>query len=471
MDIKDLQDSNQNGAKADRGPLERFLSLFTPVGRHEGGTVLLMTLNIFLLMSAYYIIKPVREALILASWGAEAKIYASAGQALLLLAVVPFYSWLANQLPRRRLITTVLVFFAVCLVGFYLLARTQVDLGIPFYLWVGIFNVMVVAQFWSFANDIYTEDEGKRLFPLLGFGMSAGAVFGSFITGKLIEPLGTFQLMLLSALLLLASLLLTVAADRRKGSQATPVDDIPGVQQDSGALSGEGGFSLVMKSRYLLLIAGMMIVANLVNTTGEYVLGARVKADVEAAIAPVEQVVGEDVTDNDDLDARQRAREDQVGRAIGRFYADFFSVVNLVGLLAQLFLVSRLVRWLGVGRAIMVLPLVALGGYAMIAVFPILAVARWIKTAENATDYSLQNTSRNMLFLPTSRDEKYKAKQVIDTFCVRIGDVSAALLVLVGTMVLHLTPGRFALINVALAAAWLVLTVFIRRKHASLSSD
>ena len=127
-----------------------------------------MALNIFLLMTAYYIIKPVREALILSEGGAEAKIYASAGQALLYLVLVPLYSRLADRMPVRRLITTVLVFFALCLVAFYGLAWTGLSIGIAFFLWVGIFNMMVVAQFWSFANDIYTEAQGKRLFVHIG---------------------------------------------------------------------------------------------------------------------------------------------------------------------------------------------------------------------------------------------------------------------------------------------------------------
>jgi len=208
--------------------LVRVLRLFAPVRQGEGGTVLLMALNVFLLLTAYYIIKPVREALILSEWGAEAKIYASAGQALLLLGVIPLYSRLADRMNVRRLISTVLVFFAVCLVAFYLLAMANVRLGIPFYLWVGIFNMMVVAQFWSFANDYYTEEQGKRLFAIIGFGMSAGAVFGGFITKKLINPLGLYQLMLLSAALLIVSLLLTVAAaNRRKQSDRLSPDRRP----------------------------------------------------------------------------------------------------------------------------------------------------------------------------------------------------------------------------------------------------
>ena len=446
------------------GPLDRFLRVFAPVQGGEGGAVLLMALNIFLLMTAYYIIKPVREALILSQWGAEAKIYASAGQAVLLLGVVPLYSRLAAFMTAKRLIGTVLVFFAGCLGVFYLLARGGLALGIPFYLWVGIFNVMVVAQFWSFANDFYTPEQGRRLFALVGFGMSAGAVSGSFITGLLIAPLGVYQLMLLSGALLLCSLGLTVLVARRRTATTAGEPATEPVEPDA-PLTGDGGFALVLKNRYLLLIALMMVLANLVNTTGEYVLGARVTADRRAAVPEVVRTA--DMGDSQ-YDAAVAARSREIGVAIGGFYADFYSVVNLVGLLSQLFVVSRLIGWLGVRGGLLVLPLLAVGGYAVMALVPVLGVARWAKTAENATDYSLQNTVRNMLFLPTTRDEKYKAKQAIDTFFVRIGDVTAALLVLAGTSLLGLSPAGFALVNVGLGLLWVGLASALGRHYRNL---
>jgi AAA family ATP:ADP antiporter len=402
--------------------------------------------------------------LILADWGAEAKIYASAGQAILLLGVVPLYSRLAGMMNTRRLISTVLIFFASCLVLFYVLAQFGLNLGLAFYLWVGIFNVMVVAQFWSFANDFYTPEEGKRLFALIGFGMSAGAVFGSVITGILIKPLGLYQLMLLSGLLLIFSLLLTLFVARRRTSN----DSTATSAEPDKPLTGRSGFSLVLANRYLLLIGLMMILANLVNTTGEYILGSRVAASRQAAVPEVVRTEGMSEAAFE-LAVSDRSKE--VGIAIGDFYADFFSIVNLVGLLAQLFLVSRLIGLIGVRGGLLVLPILATGSYLVMGIFPILAVTRWAKSAENATDYSLQNTVRNMLFLPTTRDEKYKAKQAIDTFFVRMGDVAAALLVLLGTTVFSLTTTGFALTNVGLGLLWVVLAVAIGRRYKALAAD
>lgn len=452
------------------GPLTRFLRLFARVEPGEAGSVLLLALNVFLLLTAYYLIKPVREALILGHWGAEAKTAASAGQALLLVAVVPLYSRLADRLPSRRLIGAVLVFFAACLVAFYGAARAGLAVGIPFYLWVGVFNLMVVAQFWSFANDLYRPEQGKRLFAIVAFGMSAGAVSGSVIAGRLIGPLGLHQLLLVSAALLLASVGLTRAADvmhRRRQPDAGPATAAARRAADA-PMSGPGGFTLVRRNRYLLLIGFMLVLANLVNTTGEYILGARVREAQDRLHPAVERTA-----DMDDAAhaAAVLAREEAVGKGIGRFYADFFSAVNLVGLLAQLFLVSRLVAWFGVRRAMLGLPLIAMGGYLLTALVPVLAVARWGKVAENATDYSLQNTVRQILFLPTTREEKYKAKQAIDTFFVRMGDVAAALLVIGGSRLAGLGTVGFAWVNVGLAVVWVVLAVAIGRRFAGLESS
>src|SRR4029453_9761076 len=147
-------------------PLDRLLRVFTDVKDGEGPTAILLASNIFLLLMAYYVLKPVREALILSSpGGAELKSYMSAFQVGLLALVVPAYGKLVAAMDRRRLINTVTGFFVACLIVFYVLGKAGVSLGIPFFLWIGIFNLMIVAQFWAFANDVYTKDEGEALFP------------------------------------------------------------------------------------------------------------------------------------------------------------------------------------------------------------------------------------------------------------------------------------------------------------------
>jgi AAA family ATP:ADP antiporter len=152
---------------------------------------------------------------------------------------------------------------------------------------------------------------------------------------------------------------------------------------------------------------------------------------------------------------------------IGIFYGDFFGWVNLVSLLIQLFVVSRVFRRVGVSGALFVLPLVAFASYGVLAMAPVLAAVRIGKIVENSADYSLQNTARHALFLPTSREAKYKAKQVIDGFFWRAGDVLQALLIFIGVR-LAFGVSQFALLNQLLVVIWLAVIVAIYREHRRL---
>src|SRR5689334_20380064 len=146
--------------------LGRVLAHLADVRGGEGAGVLFMALNLFLLLGAYYMLKTAREALILTQGGAEVKSYSAAGQAILLLGVVPLFGAFASRVNRIRLITGVMLFFVSNLAGFIVLGMMGFHEGVAYFLWVGVFNVMAVAQLWAFANDIYTRQQGERLFPV-----------------------------------------------------------------------------------------------------------------------------------------------------------------------------------------------------------------------------------------------------------------------------------------------------------------
>ena len=190
--------------------LDRALSLFADVRAGEGATAVLMLLNIFLLLVCYSVIKTVREPLILLGGGAEVRSYAAAGQAVLLMGFVPVYGWVASRVDRARLLVGVTLFFLGCIELFAWAVAGRVPyIGVAFFIWVGIFNMSLVAQFWSFANDIYSKEAGDRLFPIIVIGMTAGAPLGSFVAGRLfrlgVHPQSILQI---SALLLAVSVLL-----------------------------------------------------------------------------------------------------------------------------------------------------------------------------------------------------------------------------------------------------------------------
>ena len=431
--------------------LDRFLNLFTEVRSGEGSTALLLALNVFLILMAYYVLKPVREALILGEGSAELKSYLAAGQVVVLALVVPLYSRLVAMYARMRLINVVTIFFSACPVVFYVLAQFGVPLAVVFFVWIGIFSLMIVAQFWAFANDVYTKEEGERLFVIIGFGASLGAVAGARIADRLIEPLGVHQLMLLGSAILLAQLGLTNYVNGRSRSAAPPASAKPAPTSEPQR-SGTNAFAMVFRTRYLLLMALMLMLVNLVNTTGEYILGSIVKDTAAAMVADKTSSLTE-------------------GQLIGDFYSKYFTYVNLLGLVLQLFVVSRAVKYLGVSWAVMILPLISLGAYNILTFAPTLIAVLMAKIAENATDYSLNNTVRNMLFLPCSYEQKFSAKQAIDSFFVRIGDVLSALLVFVGTAVWPLQPRGFAAINAVLVVIWLFLAWRVGHDYKRLAAS
>jgi AAA family ATP:ADP antiporter len=419
--------------------LEKILSMFAEVHPGEGVTALLLMANVFTLLTAYYIIKPVREALILGESSAEIKSYASAGQAALLLLIIPLYGLVAKRVNRVWLINGITAFSISNLFLFFALGQLGAKLGVVFYLWVGLFNVMIIAQFWSFANDLYSKKKGERLFGLIGIGASIGAILGAAVARRLFEPIGVFAMMLVAAAMLVVCMILTATVNRReKGhGDSAPTGNRPETAEKP--MGSAGGFQLIFANRYLLAIAFLVLLSNFVNTTGEFILGKTVETHAEASVAP-----------------------DAVKNYIGQFYSDFYFWVNLMGAVVQMFLVSRIMQYLGTGAAVLFLPILALGSYAFIAWVPILSWIRLAKIAENTTDYSVQNTARHALFLPTSREAKYKAKTAVDSFFWRTGDALSGLLVFVGTR-LAMTVRGFAVFNIVLVGIWLVLAVMIAR--------
>jgi len=274
--------------RKDKNLLERCLTPFTEVRAGEGLTAVLLTLNVFLVLGSYYIAKVVREPLILVGGGgAEVKSYSSAGQVILLLGAVRLYAWLASKMDRKKLINIVNIFFSACLAAFFVLARLEVPVGIVFFLWVGMFNVMVVAQFWSFANDVYTPEEGKRLFALVAFG---------------IPIFGVYQLLLVAGGVLLLSLVITNYVEARERRRRETHPD-PGDVKPEESFSTEGAFKLVFDNKYLFMIAFLILLLNWVNTTGEYILGRIVEQTAE------------------EMSGNEKAQE----AFIGQFYADFFT--------------------------------------------------------------------------------------------------------------------------------------------------
>ena len=317
--------------------LARGLRPFAKVEAGEAVTAFTMMFAAFLLLSAYYLLKTVREPLILLHGGAEVKLYARAGQAVLMVGVVHVYGEIAKRVGRQKLLGIVFAFFISNLVLFAVLARAHVDIGLAFFLWVGLFSYTSVAQLWALAADIYSEEQGKRLFPILGIGSSVGAVAGSRLA-KALVPFGPEALMGAAVVLLILCTGILAWVESRSGAAGRAREE--SVREEP--LSSENALHLLLRDRYLLLIAGMIILLNWCNSAGEYVFDRAILAAVHTAQA-----------------------DGQTPEAfVGSIKADYFAWYNGLGMLLQLFAVSRILTKLGVRNALLFLPVFALFGYA-----------------------------------------------------------------------------------------------------------
>ena len=242
-----------------RNRVERLLAHFVDVRAGEGAGALLFALNLFLLLASYYMLKTAREALILSEGGAEVKSYSAAGQAILLLVIIPLYGAFASKVSRVRLVTGAMLFFLSNLALFIGFGRMGFHEGIAFFLWVGVFNVLVISQLWALANDLYTRRQGERLFPLLGLGSSLGAWLGALAAKNLIHATGPYGLMTAGAFLLILCVALTAWINHRQAA----MQDATARKAAEAPLSKEGGFQLIFRDRYLLYIAALVVVLTL----------------------------------------------------------------------------------------------------------------------------------------------------------------------------------------------------------------
>ncbi|HZF15721.1 MAG TPA: Npt1/Npt2 family nucleotide transporter [Steroidobacteraceae bacterium] len=428
----------------DASGFERFLSLFTRVQPGEGRCIAVLCLQACALMAAYYLIRPVREALILTQGGAELRSYAVGLQAALLIAIIPAYSTLIRRVDTSKVFQYVNAFFAVNLVILSLAGLAGFRLGFLFFIWASIFGVMTVTQFWAFATDVLSVDSGQRLFGIIAVGVSCGAWMGARLSQASIEILGPYGLMLASAATLMGSIWVSrwARASVPVASRSVPQADARATKdvRDS-ATRWLGGFAVIGRSRYLLCIAALVVVLNWITSTGEYVMSSWL------------------------LDIAHQQAAESPAVFIGKFMGRYCSAITLVGLLVQLLLVSRIILVAGLPRALMITPLAFLAGYLLIGVFPVFAVVQAVLVAQRSLDYSLLNTTRGALLLPASREVKYQAKTAFDTFFYRFGDLLSTVSVFAGTRLLHHPRMQFIWLILILSATLTLLAWLIGREY------
>lgn len=425
----------------------RLPSVITNIHPAEIRPVLWLTLNLFVLFTAYYVLKPIREGLILSlPGGAELKSGVGAAQAVFFILLAPFYRVFTARYSGRKILVGIYLLMALNLLVFWGLGSIQFHfLGVVFFFWVGVFNMLTISQTYSLCTELFTPEQGKRVFPLIALGAAVGAVMGSYGVKAAVKHLGLLYPMVVAAsLLVVCALLIHYSVPKYFPKTVTQNRPVSSAAENWERLLG--GLQLVFQKRYIALIAFMILVSNLINTNSEYMLGRLVSDHFRSVLGPA-------------ADAKS------LGAAIGDFYASFSLWVNLASLFLQAFVVSRLIRKVGVFRVLWFVPLLALFSYGIAVVFPLLAVIRFLKMAENTTDYSLNNTAREILYLPLSIKEKYEAKLAADTVFRRLGDAISRPLVFLLMEVLTVGIAGFAFVNLILVGIWLSLVYKIGKEQ------
>jgi len=406
------------------------MGMFTLLRPGEGVCVSLYFIFAFLLLVTYYILKILREPLLLVESTPEMKSYAYAIIAVTLIIIIPLYGYIFRHTSKSRLTQRLIIFFVINLGVFYVLGKMGFDIGFAYFTWVGIVSLMLTVQFWASAADRFNLKSGERLFPVIMAGATLGGLSGPVIAGGLYAIIGPWNLILIACLLLICTLPFVTASHI----------SVPNASRNKVDLEQPhphfmGGLAMVFQDRYLFLLAVLMVLLNWVNTTGEYILAGFVVNYAESQVEINPALFK--------------------GNLIATFYSQFYFAVNAFTVLIQVLLVARVFKWIGIKGAILILPVIALIGYGLIAFIPIFTIISIVKIAENSIDYSLMNTTRHALYLPLSHSHKFEGKIAIETFFWRLGDLIQAGVIFIGVNWLDFKFQHFAIMNMFLTFFWI----------------
>ncbi len=424
--------------------IRRLLTRIVPVAPTEVAALLLSFLYFFCLLAAYYIVRPVRDEMAVQVGAANLQWLFSA-VFLAMVALVPVFGWLAARLPVHRLLPLIYGFFALNLVGFNRVLASEVpteSVAPFFFVWVSVFNLFVVSVFWSFMADLFSTEAARRLFGFISAGGSLGAVAGPGLTTLLAPAIGIPNLLLVSAALLAGAIgcilaLLHIGERRPEGLQR--------FLRTSEETSGERpslwvGVTRILHSPYLIGICIYLVCYTLLGTLLYF-----------AQTTLVPEVV-----------------PSPEGRT--RLFASVDLAVNLLTLSIQLLLTGRILSRFGVTPMLAALPLVSIGGFAAFGLAPILPVLVILGVMRRAGEFAISKPTRETLFTVVPKEEKYQAKNVIDTVIHRAGDAASSWIA-AGLASFGLSISGMAFAAVPVAALWLATGLFLGRRHEELRAE
>lgn len=420
-----------------RQPLAK-LARFFGIEDREFVAVAWSFLYFFCLLSAYYMLRSVREAMAIVG-GTQNIPWLFTGTFVAMLLATPVFGWVASRFPRKRFLPWVYYFFIGNILLFYAAFNyahyfnaDQVWISRAFFVWISVFNLFVVSVFWSFMADIYSKEQGRRLFGLISAAGSIGALLGPLLTSVLVVPIGFRNLLPLSVLLLILAVVCIVKL-RVWAVQTHSADD--GVTVDSSKPIGGtalAGIRLVATSPYLAAIASALLIANFLGVF-TYIYMAKL---VSENFATTDQQT--------------------------RIFALIDATINAFSFFGQLLIVRYSVRKIGVGYTLAILPIVSILGFAVLALQPVFLVLAGLQIVRRSVTFGLTKPTTNMLYSVVSPEERYKAKNFIETAVYRGGDLIAAWIV---RFIGGIGISGIALLCVPLAAIWTMLALNIGRDY------
>jgi len=404
----------------------------------EGAPALLLFLYFFLLITFQYTTKSLRQAEYIDKLGAQALPLVYLLVALCSLPVLILYSRSVDRVPRRHLMSATLMLVAGSLVGFYFLFQLNAPwVPVLFYVWISIVYVLNVSQFWSYSNHVFDPRQAKRLFAFIGAGGLLGGIAGGQVAAWTAKLVGTYAgLFVAAGILVVASAVIYVIHGLHRTDEATIVDS----RESSKLEEARGGFRTILHSRHLQLVAAIMLLTVIVAQI--------VDVQFNEAVQRATTTLGERTT----------------------FFGNFYSIMGIASLVFQLVFTSRIHSRLGIGFATRVLPVSMMGGTIVLLVAAgfapalLLFAALSLKVSEGGIRYSLDQATRELLFLPVPSRARMKAKAAIDIFVQRLGKGAAALLLL-PVLFDWITPIEAGWIALVLIVVWLGVTVAMRRQY------
>ena len=421
-------------------PLQRWLARASAVRPGEVEALGWSFAYFFCLLAGYYVLRPLRDEMGVAG-GVRNLQWLFTATFVTMLAAVPLYGAVVARLPRRRFIPIVYHFFAANIAVFWVLLSFDIGrlhVARVFFVWISVFNLFAVSVFWSFMADLFTAERGKRLFGFIAAGGTAGALAGPAMTISLSVPLGPVNLLIVAAALLEAAVWcarrVESAAAKVASGAAAPAVTVSRARSEPGALGGGwlAGIEMVLRSPYL---AGIALWVALLSIGGTVLYFQQ--ANLVAA-----------------------ASDDPAVRT--RLFASIDLAVGVLTAAVQFFATGRLMARFGVGAAAGVLPVVFAAGFAALAAAPVLSVVIAFQAIQRTANFAISNPAREVLFTVLAREEKYKAKNVIDVVVFRGADAVGGWL-FAALRAAGLELSVISLVSVPAAAAWLLLALALGR--------